>query len=49
MLGVLEHIDVEGHARGVCVVSLDDEWEVDGVDGVESCAALFEMFEKSGG
>ena len=48
-LGVFEHTDVYGHAQGVCILSLDDEREVDGVNGVESRAALFDVFEKSGG
>ena len=48
-IGVLDNVDVNGHAQGVYVVSLDDDRDVDSVDGVESCAALFEMFEKSGG
>ena len=48
-LGVLKHVDVDGHDRGVCVVSLDDEREVNGVNDMESRAALFNMCEKSGG
>ena len=43
---VLEHINVDRHARGVCVVSQDDEGEGGGVDGVESHVALFKIFEK---
>ena len=48
-LGVLEHICVYGYARGFRIVSLDDKQEVDGVDGMESCAVLFEIFNKRGG
>ena len=46
---LLKHIDIDGHARGVCLVSLNYEREVNGVNGVKSCAALFDMSEKSGG
>ena len=48
-MGVLEHIDVYGHARGVCIVFLDDEREVDGVYCLDSRAALLNMFDKSRG
>ena len=46
---VLGHIDVDRNARGVSVIPLDGDQKVDGVDGVDSQAALFEMFDKIGG
>ena len=35
-LGALEHIDVDGYAQGVGIKPLDDDWKVDGVDGMDS-------------
>ena len=49
LLVTLKHIDVDGHAQGVGIKPLDDDWKVEGVDGMDSWAALFKMFKKSGG
>ena len=48
-LGVIKHIDVDGHARGIGVKPLDDDWKVNGVDGIDYQAVLFEMFDQIGG
>ena len=42
-LGVLENVDIDRHARGVFIVALDHEWKIDGVDGMDSCAALLDV------
>ena len=48
-LGILEHVDVDRHARCVFIVGLDHEWEIDGVDGIDSRAALLNVCNKGGG
>ena len=48
-LCILKYVEVDGHAQGVCIVSLDDEREFYGVNGMKSHAVLFKMCKKSGG
>ena len=48
-LVVLENIDVDWHSQGVGIKPLDGDRKGDGINGVGSQSALFNMFEKSGG
>ena len=48
MLGLLQHVDVHWDGGGIGVVLLDDDGEVDGIDGMLTETVEFEMVEEGG-